>query len=185
MYIHLCSVLMSVLLMAAPLLRAQDVQILMTGKFHEDEITVQNSESWYALIPVGGSWRLVLTELLITPCKDVVNDNENQTTGKEVGISRPEKPLFLVRGIPGLKEKDVVTAFSGSRIFYPGDNAAVDSTDQSFRILATGQAEIVNGVSEVYLKKYSIYIASIIQGSEYRLLADFPHVLNCAIPCLL
>jgi len=72
MRIIICAVFLNGLILAAPLLRAQDVQILMTGEFAFSYVTAQSGETWYGIYNDDNQFRLVRTKINVEAIHDGV-----------------------------------------------------------------------------------------------------------------
>ncbi|MFC1614571.1 hypothetical protein ACFL5K_04675, partial [Gemmatimonadota bacterium] len=99
--------------------RAQNAQLLITGKFHGNEVTAQSGEFWYGLYNEGEQFRLVRTMIKVEAVHDdMVNEKGGEKTGKKVSTEYEGIPLFLVRGIGGLEEREVGKVFNGKKFFF-------------------------------------------------------------------
>lgn len=90
-------------------------QLLLTGTFHGDEVTAKSGERWLALVPTDKGYAFQETRLGIEFVKDEVIDEDGQATAKKVFVDLDEKPLFLVRGLPGIAAGPVETMVAESR----------------------------------------------------------------------
>lgn len=80
------------------------VQILKTGLWHGDDVTVEAGPDWWGIFPEGDGFTLQSAPVTITREFDVVVDEEGQSTGKLVKVPQEAEPVLLVRGIRGLKD---------------------------------------------------------------------------------
>lgn len=181
---YIYAVVLSGLLATDPVLRAQNVQILMTGgPFHKGEVTAQSGETWYGLFPEGEKYRLVRTVIQVTQVRDeILNDKENERTGTRVSCDQPGKPLFLVRGIYGLNDKPVDTAWQGDKFFHPGESESYFFDGIHTGIMAFGEALKTEHYSGFYYRDYSLYL---IRGSEERSIISFEKLSPDARPHLI
>ena len=101
--LHICFLPMA-------LSQARQAQLLLTGIFHGDEVAAESGEKWLALVPFGNGYALKETRLGIEFVKDEIIDEDGEATAKKVFIDLDKKPLFLVRGLPGIAAGPVETA---------------------------------------------------------------------------
>jgi len=168
---------MSVLLLVSHALRAQDVQILMTGEFHKGEVNAQSGETWYGLFWNGDSTWLEKTAILVTPFHDeIMEDKPEEKTGKAVSTDPPRKPVFLVRGLTGLEDRTIKTAFVGDKNIYPGENILFFIERKYIGgVLATGCVKTSTTPTGVDFESYSLYL---FRANESFLLADFKRLYH-------
>jgi hypothetical protein len=91
--------------------QARSTELLETGVFHGEEVTAQTGERWLGLHVADENSTLLSYRLIVTPAHDGVVDDEDQKTGKEVGVDLPLKPVFLVKGAAMLSGGPVSTVF--------------------------------------------------------------------------
>jgi hypothetical protein len=86
-------------------------RLLETGEFHGNEVNARSGEQWLGLYVTGKRSFLRPSTVRIQFVEDPVVDLEtDKWTGKKVSISnRTDNPIFLVRGIDGLRQGDVIT----------------------------------------------------------------------------
>ena len=183
MRISVCAVVLAGLLLAASALPAQQVQILMTGQFHGNEITASSGETWFGLFAEGKKYRLVRTTINVTPIRDdIVGDEEDEKTGKLVSCNKSGKPLFLVRGIRGLSEIMVDTAWQGEKFFYPGESGSYYFDGTHTGIMAFGEAVKTENYGGFFYRNYSLFL---IKGREERSFIHFERLSPDARPHLI
>ena len=96
---------MLILVVAAPFSTAEEmVQILNTGLWHGDEVTVEAGSDWWGIFPEGDGFTLEPAPVTIVIEHDAVVDAEGEATGKRVTVPQEAESVLLVRGIAGLKE---------------------------------------------------------------------------------
>jgi hypothetical protein len=87
---------------------AQNIQILETGGFHGEEVSAKTGEIWLGLYKTGETYTLLPSVLTVDYFHDAIIDNdENEKTGKEVKVLGRENPVFLIKG-KGFKQSRVV-----------------------------------------------------------------------------
>jgi hypothetical protein len=89
---------------------------LETGDFHGEEVGAKAGERWLGLLvgPKGSSLRS-LTISVAAVHDPIVDDDENQKSGKRVSAAGESQPVFLVKGAVNLQPGSVVTTFRGDR----------------------------------------------------------------------
>ncbi|MBX3176678.1 MAG: hypothetical protein KF886_04915 [Candidatus Hydrogenedentes bacterium] len=93
------------LVASAPFSNAEEmVQILNTGLWHGNEVTVDAGADWWGIFPEGDGFTLQAAPVTITVEHDAIVDAEGEATGKRVSVPQEAEPVLLVRGIAGLKE---------------------------------------------------------------------------------
>jgi len=169
----ICIAYLGSVLLSFSTIRAQNVEILMTGgTFHKDQVNAQSGEEWYGLFAERHNYNLVRTTIQVTP-GEWIEDKEGEKTGRIVSCDRPGKPLFLVRGIDGLSEREVTTEFHGKNFFYPGQRMQVEGgliTLTAFGTYQKNERPFSTG-----LRNYSVEYT--IRGQDwhqYHLLAEYP-----------
>jgi hypothetical protein len=174
MRIIICAVFLCELLLAAPLLRAQDVQIMMTGEFHKGEVKAESSETWFGLYDEGGQLRLVRTTIKVETVRDVcVDEKEEEKTGMLVSCDKPGTPLFLVRGIEGLDEREAKTAYQGHKFLCPGEILKLDQGRNAIRMIAFGDMQKPEPGRGPYYRNYSVQFWTG-PRPDYHMLAEYP-----------
>lgn len=81
--------------------------LLIPGSYHGDEVNSKSGERWFALEDKSAKCLLRQATLRVRQEKDFVS---NDMTGKNVGITEPYRPTFLVRRLLGLKVGEVSCA---------------------------------------------------------------------------
>ena len=95
-------------------------QLLITGIFHGDAVVSQSGEKWLALVRSGKGYALKETRLGIEFVRDEMIDEDGKATAKKVSIDLNHKPLFLVRGAPGIAAGPVETMVAEPRFLKIG-----------------------------------------------------------------
>ncbi len=174
MRIIICAVFLNGLILAAPLLRAQDVQILMTGEFAGSYVTAQSGETWYGIYNDDNQFRLVRTKINVEAIHDdMVIEKEGEKTGKKVSTEQSGNPLFLVRGIEGLEERVVGAVFQGKKFIFPGEMLRLGEGNSSITVIAFGDIQKPEPRWSPCYLNYTIQFREGIHP-EYHLLAEYP-----------
>ena len=77
---------------------ARGEDLLLTGTFHQDEVTHASSDDWLALVSTPRGWMLQPVGVVIERDHDPIVDLEGEMTGKRVTAIAVDEPLLLVRG---------------------------------------------------------------------------------------
>ena len=152
--------------------RAQDVQLLVTRNmpFHGNEVTAQSGEIWYGLYNEGERFRLIRTAIKVEAVHDeMVIEKEGEKTGKKVSAEHEGNPIFLVRGIDGLEEREVKTVFHGEKFFFPGEMMRVGQ----LTVIAFGDIQKPEPRWSPSYRNYSIHLRA---GRNYYLFAEYPRL---------
>ena len=90
-------------------------RLMLPGEmYHSDEVHGKNGELWLGLLRTAtGGYRTALVHAKVTAVQDPVVDEENQRTGKRVGIAEPGRPVFLLKGYDALAGRFVRTSVDG------------------------------------------------------------------------
>ncbi len=85
-------------------------ELLQVTEYHGQEVKSKSGLIWLGLFPsTAGEYELKQTRVQITLVNDQIVDQPNAKTGKSISVSAKKQPLFLVRGISGLKTGKVTT----------------------------------------------------------------------------
>jgi len=86
-------------------------ELLQTTQYHGDEVKSKSGLTWLGLFPTAkGEFELNPAKVEISLVHDPVEDRQNVKTGKLISVSSKRQPLFLVRGVSGLKSGKVSTS---------------------------------------------------------------------------
>jgi len=130
---------------------AQDIKLLMAGQFHGDEVSAKSGEKWFGVFPEKDGFELVETVIKVSLFEDPIVDDEGEKTGKEVTTDKKETPLFLVKGVSGLKQGRVQTIFTGSLFLEPGQHLVLKLNDQDqFHFSASAGRKTEDGSARDY-----------------------------------
>lgn len=85
-------------------------ELLEVGQYHQDEVKVKSRLTWLGLFPQANVYILKPVPVKINTVYDPVeNEPGGRKTGQQVSVAGAIEPLFLVRGIAGLKPGHVET----------------------------------------------------------------------------
>jgi hypothetical protein len=76
------------------------LKLINVGSHHGDEVPARNNEKWLGLFKNDGNYVLKSVPVKVKSFHDEILDDGNlrAKTGKEVSVSGPQRPLFLVKG---------------------------------------------------------------------------------------
>ncbi len=105
---------------------AAGAQLITPSLIHGEEFPddVVTGQSWYGLYQTETGAELREHSITVRAAEDPIFDSAGEMTGKEVVFEQPnpeERPLVLLRGIPGLKAGPLPTTFCGYAFLFPGD----------------------------------------------------------------
>ena len=103
---------LAILLAAAPVRG----EILFTGVFHGEEVTVRSGETWLCLMSTKTGEELKICTINVKTVFDPIMD---ANTGKEISIRGGGDAILLVRNVPRLKPGPVRTLFFGAADLRP------------------------------------------------------------------
>jgi hypothetical protein len=96
--------------------KSSRIQLIETGDFHGSDMPAKSSKGWLGLYKTGKGFALIETTIKVQPTRDaVVDEDENEKTGKEVSVNHSTEPLFLVKGAAMLKGGSAATVLSGEK----------------------------------------------------------------------
>ena len=124
-----------------------EVQILQVGYFHSDEVSAKSGEVWLGMYPTKDGYELIPSTINVEAAHDpIVDDNEDQKTGKKVSVNLPTSPLFLVKGMNTLKRGGVKTLSSGLEIVLtPGKSLSFRLNKDVYHLTVLGDGDISSG----------------------------------------
>jgi len=171
------AVLCALLLYARPLGAETGIEIMLTGEFHGNEINATTGESWFGLFRSGPGFRLTKTPVAVEYVEDAVLDSPGEKTGKRVGVESADEPLFLVRGLPDLKEGPVDVSFDGWDWLKPGVKKELELSGTTWSLCAYG-----HGKDDWSIEDYSLALGS---GGVTQELARFETCCDDTMPALI
>lgn len=77
---------------------AQDLHVIETGSFHEEEVSVTDGEIWLGLYKRGGSYMLMPSILSVQSVHDPIVDTDGESSGKSITVPGMGEPFFLITG---------------------------------------------------------------------------------------
>jgi hypothetical protein len=93
-------------------------KLLETGTFHGEEVSARSGERWLGLHVTADTSTLLSYVIKVKAVHDeIVDEKEDQETGKEISVDLPVEPMFLVKGLPELSDGPVTTVFQGQTDF--------------------------------------------------------------------
>lgn len=93
---------------------APHIQLLETGDFHGEEVKARTGERWLGLHVSDHGSLLLSYRIKVEAVHDgIVDEDEEQKTGKAVSVDLPLQPSFLVKGAVELREGPVTTVVDG------------------------------------------------------------------------
>jgi hypothetical protein len=121
---------------------ANEIQILTEGSFHGDEVSAKNGEQWWALVQTQQGLELKQTKIRLEMREDpVMSDPPGSPTGKNISTNfESSKVVFLVKGLPEIKERIVPTIFLGRLFLDPEQQLGLGVTNR-FNLKAEGKSE--------------------------------------------
>ena len=91
--------------------KQHEIEMLLTGTFHADEITAKSGEMWFGLFRKNGKSVFVKTKIKVASVRDEIVDEAGEKTGKEVGVNYGSEPIFLLKDPKNLSKGAVETLF--------------------------------------------------------------------------
>lgn len=121
---------------------ASHVELLETGEFHGDEVRARTGERWLGLHVSDHGSLLLPYRLRVDAVHDgIVDDDEEQKTGKAVSVDLPLKPSFLVKGSIVLKEGPVTTILEGEKALEKASPLSLSLREQSYALKIVGDED--------------------------------------------
>jgi len=173
----LFAVLCILLTASANLYAGTGIQLLLTGEFHGDEVSVKDGEVWTGLYKKGAGFELRNAAVTVESIEDVVLDKPGQKTGKLVGVKGDEEPVFLIRGLPGVEEGPVVTRYAGWDWLKPGVSMKLGLLGKEYTLYVTGEGE-----DDWNIKDYRLLLAS---GGKTQELARYETCCDDTMPAII
>lgn len=133
------------------------IQIIETGKFHNEEITAETGEMWLGLYAQGENYSLLPSVLTVETVYDAVVDAADEKTGKSVKILVQTKPIFLIKGDGFVQSRTVKTVFDGEKTIGNSFDETYNFQGKSYRLyVETGnpknaKSETVDETSKLIL----------------------------------
>jgi len=141
---------------------ADPIEILLTGTWHGDEVTVEPGPDWWGIFPEGDGFTLQLAPVTMTLEEDGIVDEPGAMTGKKVTVPQEAVPVLLVRGLANPQQGPV--AIADSQVFggfvYPGQVQYLalpePNSRPSLRLTALGVAREREEFPDVAVYDYSL-----------------------------
>jgi len=144
----------------APDAPAASPQLLVPGNHYSGRVNTVTGETWLGLFRSDSGWALETTDVTVVAIPNPCTDTGNQKTGRRVGVSRPDSPLFLVRNAPSLEPGAAQAAVTGVMRLYPGERREFDLGSPAVRwaIAAYGSvpAPRPGGAGDYAITEYSL-----------------------------
>ncbi|HSK70077.1 MAG TPA: hypothetical protein VK892_00170 [Pyrinomonadaceae bacterium] len=88
------------------------IKLIETGEgFHGDEIQAKSGETWLGLFKEKNKYNLRSVKIKVRRSFDVIVDELEEKTGKDVIVEGKKQPLFLVKNAEMLREGEIKTVF--------------------------------------------------------------------------
>ncbi len=82
------------------------------------KVSARSGERWLGLHVTADTSTLLSYVIKVKAVHDeIVDEKEDQETGKEISVDLPVEPMFLVKGLPELSDGPVTTVFQGQTDF--------------------------------------------------------------------
>lgn len=121
---------------------ASRVELLETGDFHGDEVRARTGERWLGLHVSDHGSLLLPYHLRVEAVHDgIVDDDEEQKTGKAVSVDLPLEPSFLVKGSMVLKEGPVTTVLEGAKTLEKASTLSLGLAEHSYVLKIVGDED--------------------------------------------
>ena len=111
---------------AAPRTPPESAQLLQPGDHHPGRVNTVTGETWLGLFEGDSGWALKATDVTVVAIPHACTDTAGQKSGRRVGVDAPTAPLFLVRGVPGLRAIAVRTLLSERQQLFPGQRRELE-----------------------------------------------------------
>ncbi|MGH2608058.1 MAG: hypothetical protein ACRDHF_03125 [Tepidiformaceae bacterium] len=136
-------------------------RLLLPGEFLGDREWPATGESWFGLYaPLFAGYQLRRTSIKVETVPNVCAG-----TATKISTSEPFDPLFLIEGVPDLREGPVDTAFAGRKFLYPGEGLSWRlGPSQWYRFQAVGSAVERAERGEVLITDYRLTLRSTAAG---------------------
>ncbi len=118
---------------------ASHVELLETGEFHGDQVSARTGERWLGLHVSEHGSLLLQYRLSVEAVHDgIVDEDEEQKTGKAVSVDLPLKPSFLVKGSIVLREGPVTTILEGEKALEKASPLSLSLAEHSYVLKIVG-----------------------------------------------
>ena len=133
----------------------------------------EGGSRWLGLYQEEGGYRLRSVRLSIRTV-----DHACAGSATRISAPGPDAPLFLVRGVPGLRAGPVRGAFHGRLFLYPGQSRSVQVRDDLwYAFQAFGTALAVG--QEALFTEYALWLR---QAARAQRIASFPRLAADGVP---
>jgi hypothetical protein len=144
------------------------VEILLTGSFHEDEVSQNaNEKNWFGLFKTSEGYKLSETELITKRANDpIVDENESDQTGWEVNTTINDTCIILIEKLPYLAERKI-TAIKIPETISPKEKFNFSFLGINYTLYATGEKKKEDENSDSFVvSNYKLYLTADINGRQ-------------------
>jgi hypothetical protein len=127
---------------------------MFVGSYQPGKIKLRPGQRWFGLYPTPDGFQILQTTVHVQ--EDSLPESPDYPV--RVTVDQHQKPIFLVRGIPNLAERRVITVFWGNFFPHPGTQSYLclgDSLEYSFQ--ARGEYRQLYGVQALVNYKLQFY----------------------------
>jgi len=140
---------------------APRVELLETGEFHGDEVRARTGERWLGLHVSHHGSLLLPYRLRVEAVHDgIVDDDEEQKTGKAVSVDLPLQPSFLVTGLTVLREGPVTTILEGEKALEKASPLSLSLAEHSYVLKIVGDEDTEKCSEQLLPRNAKLVLAS-------------------------
>ncbi|HSD09124.1 hypothetical protein [Flavobacterium sp.] len=144
------------------------VEILLTGNFHEDEVS-QNADkkNWFGLFKTSEGYRLSETKIITKRVNDpILDENESDQTGWEVNTTINDTCIILIDKLPYLTERKI-TVIKIPETIAVDEKFNFSFSGINYTLFATGEKKKDGENLTSYLVyNYKLYLTANINGKK-------------------
>lgn len=131
-------IIILLLVAAAP---DQPIEVLTTGRFHGEEIKIDDVENWLGLFHDGDKSFLKPVKLNIEFVRDNMFDAPGEKTGKAISLSDSTMPVMIIRGLSALAPGEIKNAAFDSESLSAGKTIQFLLEETFYEIQTKGDVE--------------------------------------------
>lgn len=146
-------------------------KVLRIGTFHGDEVGENTDRlTWFGLFKNKNGYFLKRTKIKVLEVYDpIVDENENEKTGREVQTNNNDTCLILIEPLPYLTERTIQSLKLPKDNIYPNDTVLFKYSGIEYKIFATGGKKKVQETPEWFdVWNYKLYVTATIKGKVHK-----------------
>lgn len=169
--------------------QGRDYRIVVTGCYHGFEIEPIDNKDWYGLFKTDSGYVVESVNVLTEACRDVVLDNQGDTTGVSLSIVHALKPIILIQSFKKLNTGFVPTTFSERSFLEPGKQVFLGGLERRdyYSMFALGEItdEGFREPGDLLILNYSLMLYGRTNETKKQIIVEFDRSSYDGLPSVL